>query len=146
MFIRKAISYFEYSNDFKRNTKMFINTLWLKLVGSFYLNRRIKSYIWLFFKESFASPVIDILGASRINRLCKFIVNNTNNNHYVAKSKLSLIKSSQGSAKEATWKTSFKFIFVFYIYASYAFYRIFLILSLHTFSHIQIYSDFYLDL
>lgn len=146
MFIRKAISYFEYSNDFKRNTKMFINTLWLKLVGSFYLYRRIKSYIWLFFKESFASPVIDILGASRINRLCKFIVNNTNNNHYVAKSKLSLIKSSQGSAKEAAWKTSFKFIFVFYIYASYAFYRIFLILSLHTFSHIQIYSDFYLDL
>lgn len=109
MFIRKAISYFEYSNDFKRNTKMFINTLWLKLVGSFYLYRRIKSYIWLFFKESFASPVIDILGASRINRLCKFIVNNTNNNHYVAKSKLSLIKSSQGSAKEAAWKTFFFF-------------------------------------
>ena len=85
MFIRKAISYFEDSYDFKRNTQMFINTLWLKLVGSFYLYRRIKSYIWLFFKESFASPVVDILGASRINRLCKFIVNNTNNNHNVAK-------------------------------------------------------------
>ena len=109
MFIRKAISYFEYSNDFKRNTKMFINTLWLKLVGSFYLYRRIKSYIWLFFKESFASPAIDILGASRINRLCKFIVNNTNNNRNVAKSKLSLIKSSQGSAKEAAWKNLFFF-------------------------------------
>ena len=115
MFIRKAISYFEYSNDFKRNTKMFINTLWLKLVGSFYLYRRIKSYIWLFFKESFASPVIDILGASRINRLCKFIVNNTNNNHYVAKSKLSLIKSSQGSAKEAAWKTFFSLMTSFVI-------------------------------
>lgn len=29
----KSNSYFEDSNDFKRNTQMFINILWLKLVG-----------------------------------------------------------------------------------------------------------------
>ena len=37
MFIRKAISYFEDSYDFKRNTQMFINTLLSLLVHFTYI-------------------------------------------------------------------------------------------------------------